>query len=128
MKSHSSFKITDIKKSEFPGIMVIFFVISVLSVAMGLLMERLPDIVQGLIIGLGLGWMLGLMIYLYGKKETSGPEHCPPPSDKVLSILHDSEGSLIEAIKVYREETGVGLNDAARVLKRHQDQRQDEAK
>ena len=91
------------------------WVLSVICILLGLAVETIPQFWRGLLLGLGLGFS-GALLILYPKTDidvTSFPE----PSAAVRAKCDDPNCSLVDAVKLYREETGAGLSEAAAVLK-----------
>lgn len=115
MKMHRSFIPSDFSSRDTFQFLIIYIVISAICVGVGLLFETITEFWRGLLCGIGLGLSVPLILF-YPKKEidiTSFPE----PSDNVKMICDDPNYSLVEAIKAYRKETGLGLSEATSVLK-----------
>ena len=62
MNEQKSFRPSDFSLREIPGFIVIYFIISLVSVAMGIIVEQLPDIWKGALLGLGVGLIVALII------------------------------------------------------------------
>jgi hypothetical protein len=62
------------------------------------------------------------MLFAIAKKlDVSLPYIPPPPSQKILDLARDPK-QRIEAIRAYRQETGLGLKEAVQAIDQHQGQ------
>jgi hypothetical protein len=62
------------------------------------------------------------MLFAIAKKlDVSLPYVPPPPSQKILDSARDPK-QRIEAIRAYRQETGLGLKEAVQAIDQHQGQ------
>ena len=62
MNEQKSFRPSDFSLREIPGFIVIYIIISLVSVATGFIVEQLPDIWKGTLLGLGVGLIAALII------------------------------------------------------------------
>lgn len=62
MNEQKSFRPSDFSLREIPGFIVIYIIISLVSVATGFIVEQLPDIWKGALLGLGVGLIAALII------------------------------------------------------------------
>ena len=69
MKKHKSFRPSDFSLRDVPGFFAIYIVISLIFVAMGLIVEQIPDIWKGVLLGLGIGLSIALVILRPKKKD-----------------------------------------------------------
>lgn len=115
MTEHKSFRPSDVSLREIPGIIVACFVISVVFVALRLLLSGLPDFWNGLLLGGGLA-LMGAFLLLVRNTRKIDVGALPQPSEEVRAKCEDPNCSLVEAIKAYRDETGLGLSEAKAVV------------
>lgn len=62
MNEQQSFRPRDFSLREIPGFIVIYIVISLVCVAMGFIVEQLPDLWKGVLLGLGVGLIAAFII------------------------------------------------------------------
>ena len=103
-----------------PGFLVGYVIISAIFVLCGFMIESLPPFGRGTLFGLGLG-LAGALFLLRGKREIDIGSF-PDPSENVRRKCEDSactfpSSLFVEAVKIYRNETGVSLTEATEVLK-----------
>ncbi len=115
MAKHRSFKPSDFSLRDLPGFLAIYIVAALLSVGFGLFVQNIPEFWSGLFSGVGFGF-LGALALLYPVKKVA-VEALPKPSATVRAICEDPDSTLVEAVKAYREETGLGLNESTEVVK-----------
>ena len=113
MTEHRSFKPSDFSLRDVPGFIFGYLIISVLFVGLGLFFEGLPDFWRGLLLGGG----LALVGSLFGPRlRQIDVAALPQPSVEVRAKCDDPNCSLVEAVKAYRDETGLGLSEAKAVV------------
>ena len=124
MNKHRSFMPSDFRFSfRFMFLfLVVFIVLSVISIGLGLMVETIPEFWRGFLCGVGLGLLIPSVL-LFPKKEIDIASF-PEPSENVKTICDDPNCSLVEAVKIYCEETGVGLSEATAVLRAYMAKRQ----
>jgi len=120
MSEHRSFVPSDFSLRDIPGFLVGYVIISAIFVLCGLIIEALPPFGGGMLFGLGLGF-LGALFLLREKKEIDIAS-LPEPSENVRTKCDDPactfpSPSFVEAVKLYRDETGASLAEATEVLK-----------
>jgi membrane associated rhomboid family serine protease len=71
MAKHESFKPSDFRLRDIPGFLVIYLIISIVSVVLGLALETLADLWRGLIGGLGIGLALALLVLAPSRKRSA---------------------------------------------------------
>lgn len=120
MSKHKSFRISDFSLRDLPWAVGAYFVLSIFSIGIGLLLEAVPPFLSGLLLGVG-GALLFAFFLLRPLEKEVDVAALPSPSANVRAKCDDPAGSLVEAVKAYREETGLGLAEAKAVLQEYQD-------
>ncbi len=123
MKGHKSFQVTDFSLRDLPWAVTAYLVLSVFSIGLGLFFELLPNLWSGLFLGVG-GALLVAFFFLRSLKKEVDVAALPSPSIKVRAKCDDPYGSFVDAVKAYREETGLGLPEATAVLRNYQNSQQ----
>ena len=124
MTEHRSFRSSDFSLRDIPGFIVTYLIISVVSVGVGLFLEGLPDFWNGVLLGGGLA-LMGAFLLFVPRHRKIDVAALPQPSAAVRAKCDDSSCSLVEAVKAYRDETGLRLVEAKafvdsyRASKRH---------
>jgi hypothetical protein len=128
MSKQRSFKISDFSLRDAPWAIAAYLVISLLSIGLGVVLESLPEFWSGVLLGAGcalLGSALFALCFLLGPSTKQvDVAALPEPSATVRAKCDDPGGSLVEAVKAYREETGLGLTEATAVLRKYQASKQ----
>jgi len=124
MTEHRAFRISDFSIRDVPWVLAAYLVISIFSIGLGIFLESLPGFWSGLLLGSGIALLLAFFLLRPGGKKVNVTA-LPSPSANVRAKCDDPDGSFVEAVKVYREETGLGLTEATAVLRRYQASRQD---
>ena len=70
MSKNRSFRPSDFTFRDIPVFIVIYIILSVLSVGFGLLVEQLPDMFRGILIGLAIGLVISLVIFRPSKTKS----------------------------------------------------------
>lgn len=115
MKKHRSFVPSDFSLRDIPGFLAAYIFISALSVVFGLLLESVSPFLGGIICGLG-GGFLGALALLTPRKSIDIAT-LPEPSANVRAKCDDPNCTLVEAVKTYRDETGLSLSQGTAVVK-----------
>jgi hypothetical protein len=123
MTEHKSFRISDFSLRDVPWAVAAYLIISLFSIGLGVLLESLSEFWSGLLLGAGCAFLASYFLLRPAKKEVDIAAF-PRPSASVMAKCDDPACSLVEAVKVYREETGLGLNEAAAVLRNYQASKQ----
>jgi hypothetical protein len=105
-----------------------YLIIALFSVGLGVLLESQPEFGRGVLLGGGCAlFASALLAYFFllgpATKEIDVAS-LPEPSATVMAKYDDPACSLAEAVKAYREETGLGLTEAAAVLRNYQASKQ----
>jgi hypothetical protein len=119
MSKHKSFRITDFSLRDLPWAVGAYFVLSLFAIGLGLLLEPVPPFLSGLLLGVGGALLLAFYLLRPLKKEVDVAA-LPSPSAKVRAKCDDPASSFVDAVKAYREETGLGLEEAKAVLEDYQ--------
>lgn len=115
MTESKSFRISGFSIRDLPWAVAAYLVISILSIGLGIFLESLPEFWRGFLSGAGLA--LGGAFFLFGPRPRKiDVAALPEPSKVVRAKCDDPNGSLVEAVKAYRAETGLGLSEAKAVL------------
>ena len=126
---HESFKPSDFSFKDFSlqnigFYLAAYLIISLFFVGIGSFLVTLPDFWRGVLLGSGISLMVAFG--LFGPKPRKIDVAAPPqPSAEVRAKCDDPSCSLVEAVKAYRDETGLGLFEAKafvdsyRASKRH---------
>jgi hypothetical protein len=122
MAEHKSFRISDFSLRDAPWGIAAYLIISAFAIGLGLLLESLPRFWSGLLLGAG-GAFIVAFILLRPVQKKVDIATLPNPSDHVKAMCDDPACSFIEAVKAYRDETGLGLSEATAVLKHYQNDR-----
>ncbi|MFT5126619.1 MAG: hypothetical protein ACI8W8_000214 [Rhodothermales bacterium] len=120
MSKHRSFRPSDFSIRDVPGLLVGYLIISVIFVLCGLMIEAFPPFGRGTLFGLGVG-LVGALFLLREKREIDIGS-LPEPSENVRRKCQDPACTFpsprfVEAVKIYRDETGASLIEATEVLK-----------
>jgi hypothetical protein len=118
MSKHRPFLLSDFSLRDVPAAIVVYVIVSAICVLAGLTVESVPPFWRGLLSGVGLALCgaLILLILLYRKRERDIVS-LPEPSAEVRRICEDPKSTLVEAVKAYRDETGLGLSEGTAVVK-----------
>ena len=115
MKKSRSFVPSDFSFRDTPYFLMVYLVASVICIGVGLAIESIPSFCRGLLSGVGLGFLGALALLRRGKEIDISS--LPKPSSQVRAKCSDPDSSLVEAVKLYREETGASLTEATAVLR-----------
>ncbi len=115
MTEQESFRPSDFSLRDIPGFIVVYLIISATSVALGLLVEQLPNFWNGVLLGVGGGMLVSFLLLGRVTKQVDVAA-LPTPSAEVRAKLDDPNCSIAEAVKAYRDETGLGLFEAKAAL------------
>jgi len=115
MSKHRSFRPSDFSLRDTPYFLMVCLVASPICVGVGLAIESIPSFWRGLLSGVGLGFSIALIL-LHPEKEVD-VDALPKPSSNVRAKCDDPGCSLVEAVKLYRDETGLSLTEATAVVK-----------
>lgn len=124
MTEHRSFRPSGFSLRDVPYGVAAYLVVSALSIGLGVFLESLPGFWSGLLLGSGIALLAAFFLLRPGGKEVDIAA-LPSPSADVRAKCDDPDGSSVEAVKAYREETGLGLTEATAVLRHYQASRQD---
>jgi hypothetical protein len=119
MKQLGSFRISDFSLRDVPWGFAAYLILSVFSIGLGAFLDSLPEFWSGLFLGAGCALLASFFLLRPAKKEVDVAA-LPSPSASVMAKCDDPDCSLAEAVKAYREETGLGLTEAAAVLRNYQ--------
>lgn len=103
---------------DMPGAVAAYAIISAVCVGLGLLVEELPEFWRGVLFGGGLG-LMGAYLLLAPKPRKIDVGTLPSPSGEVQAKIEDPNCTIVEAIKAYRDQTGVGLSEAKALVESH---------
>ena len=118
LTTHRSFLLSDFSLRDVPAAIVVYVIVSAICVLAGLTVESVPPFWRGLLSGVGLGLCGGLILsILIHRKREIDIAKLPEPSAEVRRICEDPKSNLAEAVKAYRDETGLGLTEGTAVLK-----------
>jgi hypothetical protein len=123
MNEHRSFRISDFSLRDAPWAVAAYLILSLFSIGLGLFLESLPEFWSGLLLGVGCAFLASFFLFRPAKKEVDVAA-LPRPSANVMAKCDDPACSLVEAVKAYREETGLGLTEAVAVLRNYQANKQ----
>ena len=115
MTEHKSFRISGFSIRDIPWAVAAYFILSLLSIGLGVFLESLPEFWSGFLSGAGLA-LVGAFLLLGPRTRKIDVAALPQPSEKVRAKCDDPNCSLVEAVKAYREETGLGLSEAKAVV------------
>lgn len=115
MGKHRSFVVSDFSLRDMPYFLVGYLVSCVICVLIGIAVETLPLFLRGLLCGIAVG--LAVALALLSPRKAVDIASLPEPSAAVRAKLDDPNCSLVEVVKLYRSETGLGLTEATAVLK-----------
>jgi hypothetical protein len=115
VKKSRSFVPSDFSFRDTPYFLVAYLVASAICIGVGLAIESIPSFWRGLLAGVGLGFSVALIL-LYPDKKVD-VDVLPKPSANVRAKCDDPDCSLVEAVKLYRDETGLSLAEATAVVK-----------
>jgi hypothetical protein len=112
-----SFRLTGYRWRDFPALLIALVLAICLATGFNLvvfsglsfLSADMQRVASGLILGLCLGYLLGVRIG--GQRTQAGERTLPPLSDRVQQLALEPDG-FIAAIKACREETEAGLAEA----------------
>jgi hypothetical protein len=118
MTKHRSFLLSGFSLRDVPAAIVVYVILAAISVLAGLILQSLPPFHRGILSGVGLGSCstLVLLVLICRKREVDTTV-LPEPSAEVRRICEDPTSTLAEAVKAYRDETGLGLAEATAVMK-----------
>ena len=111
MTEHKSFRVSDFSFRDVPGFIAGYILISIVAVCIGLLLEPLPEFWRGGLLGGGVALMVAYRL-LAPSPQKIDVAALPQPSGAVRAKCDDPNCSLAEAVKAYRDETGLGLSEA----------------
>jgi hypothetical protein len=124
MNEHRSFRISDFSLRDVPWAVAAYLILALFSIGLGVLLESLPDLWRGLLLGGGCALFASSLLAYYFLLGPATKEidfgSLPEPSATVMAKCDDPACSLAEAVKAYREETGLGLTEATAVLRTYQ--------
>jgi hypothetical protein len=127
MNEHGSFRISDFSLRDVPWAVVAYLIMALFSIGLGGLLESLSEFWRGVLLGGGCAWLASLIGYYFllgtATKEIDVAS-LPRPSATVMAKCDDPTCSFVEAVKAYREETGLGLTEATAVLRHYQSSKQ----
>jgi len=123
MTEHRSFRVSDFPLRDLPWAVAAYFILSLFSIGLGLLLEPVPPFLSGLLLGAG-GALIVAYFLLRPVRKQVDVAALPSPSSKVRAMCDDPTASFVKAVKAYREETGLGLTEATAVLRAYQASRQ----
>ena len=120
MDKRGSFRPNDFSFKDFSlrnigGFLAGYLIIAVLSICIGLFLEVLPDFWKGALLGAGLA-LVGAFFLFSPSPQKIDIAALPQPSADVRAKCDSPSSTLAEAVKAYRDETGVGLREAKAVL------------
>lgn len=119
MPEHDSFRVTDFSLRDIPWAVAAYLLLSLLAVGLGLFLESLPSFWSGLLLGAGTAFVVAFFLLRPVKKKVDVTA-LPSPSANVRAKCDDPSGSFVEAVRLYRDETGLGLAEATAVLRNYQ--------
>ncbi|AQT67831.1 hypothetical protein STSP2_00982 [Anaerohalosphaera lusitana] len=121
MSKNRSFVPSDFSLRHVPLFIVVCIIMSVICILLGLALQTLPEFWRGLLFGVALSQIVTLT-WLFPHKKID-INSLPQPSAEVRAKCNDPNCSFVEAVKLYREETGSSLSEAAAVLKAYRAER-----
>lgn len=71
MSEHKSFEPSDFSLTDLPGFIAIYFVISAAAIALGLLLESIPQFWKGFLVGIGFSLVAAFFLLTPKKKSTA---------------------------------------------------------
>ena len=119
MTEHKPFRVSDFSLRDLPWAVAAYLLLSLFSVGLGLFLESLPSFWSGLLLGAGGAFIVAFFLLRPVKKKVDVAA-LPSPSANVRAKCDDPSGSFVEAVKAYRDETGLGLAEATAVLRNYQ--------
>jgi hypothetical protein len=123
MTQHRSFRIGDFSLRDVPWAVAAYLIISLFSIGLGVFLESLPGFWRVVLLGGGCAWFASLLGYYFllgPATKKIDVASLPEPSATAMAKCDDPACSFVEAVKAYREETGLGLTEAAAVLRNYQ--------
>lgn len=111
----SDFSFRDFSLRNIGAFFAAYLVIAVFSICIGLFLGALPEFWRGVLLGAGLG-LVGAFLLFAPRPQKIDVAALPKPSADVRAKCDDPNCSLAEAVKAYRDETGLGLSEAKAVL------------
>jgi hypothetical protein len=122
-----SFRLTGYRWHDLPALLIALVLAICLATGFNLvvfsglsfLSADMQRVASGLILGLCLGYLLGVRIG--GQRTQADALPLPPLSDHVRRLALEPDG-FIAAIKACREETGAGLREARTAVEAHMQQ------
>ena len=122
MSDPKSFRPSDFSLRDIPGFIVVYLIFSAAAVGLGLLLEAMPEFWRGVLLGGGLA-SIGAFLFFGPRRRTIDVAALPQPSAEVTAKCDDPNCSLVEAVKAYRDETGLGLSEAKAVIESYRAKR-----
>ncbi|MCA9195025.1 MAG: hypothetical protein KDB03_24805 [Planctomycetales bacterium] len=122
MNKPRSFVPWDFSTRDIWTFLLAFVGISAISVVEGLLLDSLPRFGVGFLFGFGIGFCVA--VFSLRTISIEDIARLPMPSDQVREMCNDPacvfpSPLFTQAVKIYRDETGVTLSGATAVLKKH---------
>jgi len=111
MKEHKSFRASDFSMRDVSWLVPGYFIIAVIMVCIGLLLEVIPEFWRGFLLGGGAAW-IGFYYLFVPRQKKIDVTALPQPSETVRAKCEDPNCPLAVAVKAYRDETGLGLSEA----------------
>ena len=128
MTKHRSFRISDFSLREVPWAVAAYIIIALLSTGVGVLLESLPKFWRGVLLGGGCVLTACYLLACYYRFGLATKEidvaSLPKPSARVVAKYDDPHCSLVDAVSVHREETGLELTEATAVVRNYHASRQ----
>jgi len=120
---HKSFRISDFSLRDVPWAVAAYLIISLFSIGLGVFLESLPKFWSGVLLGAGCALLASIFLLRPATKKVDVAT-LPRPSASVRTKCDDPSSSFVEAVKAYRDETGLGLTEATAVLRHYQASKQ----
>ncbi len=115
MTEHKSFRVTDFSIRDVPALVAGYLIIAAIAACIGLFLETIPEFWRGFLLGVGAA-LIAAILLLAPRPKKINVSALPQPSEAVRAKCEDLDCPLVEAVKAYRDETGLGLTEAKAVV------------
>ena len=117
MDDHRSFRASDFRLSDFPYSIAGLGICSALLIGIGLSLETVPSLWKVVLLVIVVGILIPVMFLKTSKKIDVSK--LPEPSASVQQMCHDNSYSLAELVKLYSDESGLGIAECKAVVEKY---------
>ena len=115
MTEHKSFRVTNFSIRDVPALVVGYLIVAAIAACIGLFLEAIPEFWRGFLLGVG-ATLIAAFLLLGPRPKKIKVSDLPQPSEAVRAKCADLDCPLVEVVKAYRDETGLGLTEAKAVV------------